>query len=88
MLKETVTLENKLGIHVRPATLIVKIAGKFKSDFHIEKGGNKANGKSIMSVMMLAAGKDSSLDLIFDGVDEEELRDEIVELFDNKFGEE
>ncbi|MEA2104436.1 MAG: HPr family phosphocarrier protein [Candidatus Cloacimonadota bacterium] len=88
MLKETITLQNKLGIHVRPASLIVKIAAKFKSNFYIKKDDVKINGKSIMGVMMLAAGKDSSLELIFDGVDEEALKKEIISLFNNKFGEE
>lgn len=88
MLKETITLQNKLGIHVRPASLIVKIAAKFKSNFYIKKDDVKINGKSIMGVMMLAAGKDSSLELIFDGVDEESLKKEIISLFNNKFGEE
>ena len=88
MLKETIILQNKLGIHVRPASLIVKLAAKFKSNFYIKKDDVKINGKSIMGVMMLAAGKDSSLELIFDGVDEEALKKEIITLFNNKFGEE
>ncbi len=88
MINEQVVLTNKLGIHVRPASLIAKIASKYKSEFFIIKDDMKINGKSVMGVMMLAAGKNTNLKLIFDGVDEQELHKEIVKLFNNKFGEE
>ena len=79
---------NKLGLHARPAALLVKAATKYRSDFFIEKDGMRVNGKSIMGVMMLAAECGSVLDLIADGVDEEYLLDEISELIASGFGEE
>jgi len=79
---------NKLGMHARPATMIVKAATKYRSKFLIKKDGAKINGKSIMGVMTLAAEYGSELELIADGVDEEYLMNDIVELFASKFGEE
>lgn len=88
MIKKTIVIENKLGMHARPATMIVKIASKFRSEFRIIKGDMEINGKSIMGVMTLAAEYGSELELIADGVDEEYLIQEITELFASKFGEE
>ncbi len=88
MITKTVTLTNKLGIHVRPASLISKTASKYKSTFLIRKDDMEINGKSVMGIMMLGAGKDTELELSFDGVDEQEMMEEIVELFEDKFGEE
>jgi phosphocarrier protein len=88
MIRKTIIIENKLGMHARPATMIVKIASKFRSDFHIIKGDMEINGKSIMGVMTLAAEYGSELELVADGVDEEFLIREIAELFASKFGEE
>ncbi|MBC8382659.1 MAG: HPr family phosphocarrier protein [Candidatus Cloacimonetes bacterium] len=88
MITITVMLTNKLGIHVRPASLISKTASKYKSNFLIRKDDMEINGKSVMGIMMLGAGKDTELELFFDGVDEQEMMEEIVELFEEKFGEE
>jgi len=88
MIKKTIIIKNKLGMHARPATMIVKIASKFRSDFRIIKGDMEINGKSIMGVMTLAAEYGSELELVADGVDEEYLIREIAELFASKFGEE
>ena len=88
MISKEVVLENKLGIHVRPASLIAKTSSKYKSDFIIQKDEMEINGKSVMGIMMLAAGYGTKLKLIIDGIDEEELVREIVSLFENKFGEE
>ena len=88
MIRKTIVIENKLGMHARPATMIVKIASKFRSDFLIIKGDMEINGKSIMGVMTLAAEYGSELELVADGVDEEYLIREIAELFASKFGEE
>lgn len=88
MIRKTIIIENKLGMHARPATLIVKAANKYRSNFKIRKENMEINGKSIMGLMTLAAEYKSSLDLIADGVDEEFLIAEIVELFSSKFGEE
>ncbi|MCD4796859.1 MAG: HPr family phosphocarrier protein [Candidatus Cloacimonetes bacterium] len=87
MIKKTIEIVNKLGMHARPATMIVKAATKYRSDFRIRKEDMEINGKSIMGVMTLAAEFGSELDLIADGPDEEYLIKEIVELFASKFGE-
>ena len=88
MSRRKVKVVTKLGLHARPAALLVKAATKYRSDFFIEKDGMRVNGKSIMGVMMLAAECGSVLDLIADGVDEEYLLDEISELIASGFGEE
>jgi len=88
MIKKTIVIVNKLGMHARPATLIVKAASKYRSDFRIIKEDMEINGKSIMGVMTLAAEYGSELELVADGVDEEFLIKEIAELFASKFGEE
>jgi phosphotransferase system HPr (HPr) family protein len=88
MTSREITVENKLGLHARPSALLVKAATKYRSDFFIEKEGMKVNGKSIMGVMMLAAEYRSRLILVAEGVDEAYLMNEIVALFDTRFGEE
>jgi phosphocarrier protein len=88
MLRKTIKIINKLGMHARPATMIVKAANKYRSDFKIKKDDMEINGKSIMGVMTLAAEYNSEIELITDGIDEEYLMNEIVELFVSKFGEE
>lgn len=88
MIRKTIVIENKLGMHARPATLIVKAATKYRSEFRIKKDDMEINGKSIMGVMTLAAEYKSHLELIADGIDEEYLIEEISELFASKFGEE
>ena len=87
MIEKNIQVANKLGLHARPSALLVKIATKFRSEFHIEKEGMKVNGKSIMGVMMLAAECGSDLLMIIDGPDEKYLLKEIEELFSNRFGE-
>jgi phosphocarrier protein len=87
MIKKKVKIMNSLGLHARPSTLVVKTATKYRSEFHIRLNDMLINGKSIMGVMTLAAEKDSELELIADGIDEEYLLKEIIELFTNKFGE-
>ncbi|MDN5354895.1 MAG: phosphocarrier protein HPr [Candidatus Cloacimonadota bacterium] len=88
MIKTKVTIKNKLGMHARPATMLVKAASKYRSDFKIIKGDMEINGKSIMGVMTLAAEQGSELELVADGVDEEHLIKEITTMFENKFDEE
>ncbi len=87
MLRRTIKVTNKLGLHARPSALLVKAATKYRSEFFIEKDGIQVNGKSIMGVMMLAAECGSTLHLIADGVDEEYLLDEIQALINGGFGE-
>ena len=88
MISRNVTVINKLGLHARPCSLLVKVASKFRSDFKIKKGNMEVNGKSIMGVMMLAAECGSVLEIILNGVDEEDAFVEIEKLFLKKFEEE
>lgn len=88
MIRRKVQIKNKLGIHARPATMIVKTATNYRSDLRIIKDDMEINGKSIMGVMTLAAEHNSELELVADGIDEQFLMDELTELFETKFGEE
>ncbi|KAF0153327.1 MAG: phosphotransferase system phosphocarrier protein HPr [Ignavibacteria bacterium] len=83
----TVTIVNNAGLHTRPAATIVKLASKFKSEFYLNKDGLHINGKSIIGVMTLAAEKGSQVLLTFDGEDEEEAANEIVDYFNRGFDE-
>lgn len=82
-----ITVTNKLGLHARPSSLLVKTANSFRSDLRIIMDDIEVNGKSIMGVMTLAAAQGSQLTLQADGVDEEYLLDEIVKLFVSNFDE-
>ena len=84
--KELVII-NKLGIHARPAALFVKAANRFASEILVEKDGEKINGKSIMGLMMLAAGPGSKLILYARGADAEQAIAEIEALVQRKFDE-
>lgn len=87
MIARTVTIVNKAGLHTRPAAAIVKTASRFQSEFFIRKGVFEINGKSIIGVMTLAAEQGSSLDLLFNGPDEEAAAAAVVDLFEQGFGE-
>lgn len=87
MVVREVTVTNRAGLHTRPASMIVRTASKFKSDFFILKDSYEINGKSIIGVMTLAAEQGANLTLTFDGEDEEEAAQAITELFENGFGE-
>ncbi|HQY19266.1 MAG TPA: HPr family phosphocarrier protein [Ignavibacteria bacterium] len=87
MLEKEVTILNKAGMHTRPASAIVRIAAKYKADFFISKDNYEVNGKSIIGVMTLAAEQGSTLILRFEGEDEELLADEMLEFFEDGFGE-
>jgi phosphocarrier protein HPr len=80
-------VSNKLGIHARPAAMFVKIASKFDSDIFVEKDGERVNGKSIMGLMMLAAGPGSKLKVIASGTDAQAAVMEIEALLKRKFDE-
>ena len=83
------SVQNKMGIHARPAAMIVRISNKYPStELWVEKDGEEVNGKSIMSLMMLAAGKGSELKFIAQGDDSQIMLDEIEDLFNRKFDEE
>jgi phosphocarrier protein len=81
-------IANKLGIHARPAAMFVKTANRFACDIFVEKDGEKVNGKSIMGLMMLAAGPGSKLTVHADGPDASKALGEIETLIKSKFGEE
>jgi phosphocarrier protein len=87
MIKRTVSLKNRAGLHVRPAASLVKLASQFDSEFFILKDGFEINGKSIIGVMTLEAAQGTMLDLQFEGHDEEEMAAAICQLFDQGFGE-
>jgi phosphocarrier protein HPr len=87
MIEKTVKIKNKAGLHTRPAATIVKLASKYKCEFFISKDGLNINGKSIIGVMTLAAEMGSELILTFDGEDEEQAADEIIDFFNRGFDE-
>jgi phosphocarrier protein len=88
MIEVTIKIVNKLGLHARPASLFVKIAGQFESNIKVEKDGVEVNGKSIMGIMMLAAEQGSKITIIAEGVDEKEAIDSLVKLIaERKFDE-
>jgi phosphocarrier protein len=87
-LTKELTIANKLGIHARPAALFVKTANRFASEIFVEKDGEKINGKSIMGLMMLAAGPGSKLTLHIKGADALQAIVELEALVKRKFDEE
>ena len=78
---------NKLGMHARASAKFVGLASQFKCDITLGRNGQQANGKSIMGIMMLAAGKGSQLELRADGQDEDHALVALCELVNNRFGE-
>lgn len=80
-------IRNKLGLHARPAALFVRAANRFQSEITIQKGKQKVNGKSIMGVMMLAAGPGSHIIIRILGPDAQRAMTEIEKLIDGNFGE-
>ena len=87
-LTRELTIANKLGIHARPAALFVKTANRFACEIFVEKDGEKINGKSIMGLMMLAAGPGSKVTLHVKGADANAALSELEELVKRKFDEE
>ena len=79
---------NKLGLHARPAAMFVRIANRFTSDIQVEKDGEEINGKSIMGLMLLAAGCGSRLKVTITGGDANEMIKALEELIARKFDEE
>ncbi|TAJ91631.1 MAG: HPr family phosphocarrier protein [Gammaproteobacteria bacterium] len=87
MQSRTITIINKLGMHARAAARFVQTASRYNCDIHISKNGRTVNGKSIMGVMMLAAAKDSVVQISAAGKDELAAMEEIERLILNRFGE-
>lgn len=87
MLGKQVIVQNQLGIHARPATLLVQMAAKFESDIYLSKGEvRRINGKSIMGVMMLAAEHGAEVLVETDGEDEVEALESVAQLLASSFG--
>jgi phosphocarrier protein HPr len=80
-------VQNKMGIHARPAAMIVRVTNKFKADVFVEKDDEQVNGKSIMGLMMLAAAKGTKIKFIATGEDGETMLNELEALFAKKFDE-
>ena len=87
MIKTTTTISNKLGLHARASAKLTKLAGSFPCEVWIAKGERRVNAKSIMGVMMLAAGLGSVVTLDIDGPREQEAMDALLALMADKFGE-
>jgi len=87
MQKRTITISNKLGLHARASAKLTQAASKFESAVWISRNGRRVNAKSIMGVMMLAAGLGSTIELETDGSDEAAAMDAIEKLFRDKFDE-
>lgn len=81
-------MTNKLGVHARPSSQFVKLAGSFACDVWVEKDGESINGKSIMGLLMLAAGHGSVLKITCTGEGAPDALEKLVKLIQNKFGEE
>src|SRR3954462_2061925 len=86
-LAKELVVQNKMGIHARPAAMIVRITNKFKADVFVEKDEEQVNGKSIMGLMMLAACKGSTVKFLATGADAPEMLNELEALFTRKFDE-
>ena len=87
MQKTSVTISNKLGLHARASAKLTKLAGGFACDVHMSRNGRRINAKSIMGVMMLAAGVGSEVEIEADGPDEVQALEAIKALIADRFGE-
>ena len=87
MIRSTVTISNKLGLHARASAKLTKLAGGFKSEIHLARNGRRINAKSIMGVMMLAAGLGSEVEIESEGDDQQAALDALIALINDKFGE-
>ena len=87
MIKSSINISNKLGLHARASAKLTKLAGSFKSEIHLSRNNRRVNAKSIMGVMMLAAGLGSAVEIEADGIDEAEAVVALRALIDARFGE-
>ena len=87
MLKRELLISNKLGLHARASAKLTKLASEFVSDIWLSRGSRRVNAKSIMGVMMLAAGPGTRIGVEAEGDDAEQALDQLASLVDNKFGE-
>lgn len=82
-----ITIQNRLGLHARPSAMFVKVCNRHKSDIWVEKDGEQVNGKSIMGLMMLAAGQGSKLRVTCEGPDAEKALHDIEGIIERRFDE-
>jgi phosphocarrier protein HPr len=87
MIKRFVTISNRLGLHARASAKLTKLAASFKSEVFMSRNGRRVNAKSIMGVMMLAAGQGSEVEIETVGEDQETAMDALAGLIEQKFGE-
>ena len=87
MLRQQIEIVNRLGLHARASAKLTQLAGSFQCEVWMTRDGRRVNAKSIMGVMMLAAGKGSSVELETEGPDEQAAMDALVALIADKFGE-
>ena len=87
MIEIQIEVKNEHGVHARPATKLAQLAGRYSSSLTVSNKGMEADCKSVISVMMLAAVKGTLLTLRADGPDEQAAVDEVIQLFENRFGE-
>jgi phosphocarrier protein len=87
MIKRSITISNKLGLHARASAKLTKLAGSFSSDVHMSRNTRRVNAKSIMGVMMLAAGMGTEIEVETDGPDEQAAMDALIALIQDRFGE-
>ncbi len=87
MLRKSVTISNKLGLHARASAKLTKLAGSFRCDVWMTRNDRRVNAKSIMGVMMLAAGLGAEVEIETEGVDEQAAMDALLALIEDKFGE-
>lgn len=87
MIKTTVTISNKLGLHARASAKLTKLAGSFPCEVWMSRGERRINAKSIMGVMMLAAGLGTQVELETSGEQQQEAMDALLALIEDKFGE-
>ena len=87
MIKASITISNKLGLHARASAKLTKLAGTFQSDVFMTRNDRRVNAKSIMGVMMLAAGTGSVVELEVSGTDDQAALDALTALINDKFGE-
>ena len=87
MIRTTVTISNRLGLHARASAKLTKLAGTFSSDVFMSRNGRRVNAKSIMGVMMLAAGLGAEVEIEADGADERQALDALIALVKDRFGE-
>jgi phosphocarrier protein HPr len=86
-IEKEIMIINRLGLHARPAAMFVRIASRYRSEVWVEKEGERINGKSIMGLMMLAAGQGSKLTIYCEGADADKVLEELEELIQKKFNE-